>query len=62
MSFMDNITPNIPEGFYKPQLQMRAAYLWAINCGMVPYSDIVYLLGLPPGFLNCWIRRFARVP
>ncbi|KAF1975545.1 hypothetical protein BU23DRAFT_597691 [Bimuria novae-zelandiae CBS 107.79] len=62
LSFMDSVTPNIPETFYKPQLQMRAAYLWAQNCGMVPYSDIVYLLQLPPGFLNCWIRRFARVP
>ncbi|KAK7179079.1 hypothetical protein PSPO01_14862 [Paraphaeosphaeria sporulosa] len=61
LSFMDNVAPNVPESYYKPQLQMRAAYLWARNCGMMPYPDLVRLLKLPPGFLHCWIRKYARV-
>ncbi|KAK3216140.1 hypothetical protein GRF29_8g2246898 [Pseudopithomyces chartarum] len=58
-SFMDNMGSNVPESYYKPQLQMRAAYLWARNCDMVSYPDLVKLLGLPPGFLKCWIWRYA---
>ncbi|KAF9733699.1 hypothetical protein PMIN01_08042 [Paraphaeosphaeria minitans] len=61
LSFMDNVAPNVPESYYKPQLQMRAAYMWARNCGMMPYPDLVRLLKLPPGFLHCWIRRYAHV-
>lgn len=60
-SFMDNMGSNVPESYYKPQLQMRAAYLWARNCDMVSYPDLVKLLGLPPGFLKCWIWRYAGV-
>lgn len=60
-SLMDNMGSNVPEGYYKPQLQMRAAYLWARNCDMVSYPDLVKLLGLPPGFLKCWIWRYAGV-
>lgn len=61
LSLMDAVSPNVPEAYYKRSLQMRAAYMWARNCEMMPYADLVGLLKLPPGFLRYWIRRFAGV-
>lgn len=61
LSLTDTVVLNTSEGYFKPQLQMRAAYMWARNSGIISYSDLVHLLKLPPGFLSCWIRRFACV-
>ncbi|KAF2439147.1 hypothetical protein P171DRAFT_436487 [Karstenula rhodostoma CBS 690.94] len=61
LSYMDNAGPTVVhETHFAPHIQMRAAFLWARNHGMIPYHEMVQLLKLPPGCLTAWVRRWGR--